>query len=126
MTYMTIHHAVHNDDLQKRVTAAVLKEAWANPTFGNTQYGQQVRRLPPQGDSMPYFMWPVAIAKEADYEYAYNVRMSNPNDMQLIEDIGKDPGVISDADILDAVQTNWPPDPPPVTPTGGGATLTMG
>lgn len=113
MSYSTLAMQVQDYAFMQRITAAVEKEAWNNPTFGDTDYGRAVILnyvSPPQ-----QFGWPLSIANEATYEYAINAGTPNP---------GGDPTVITDADILSGVQANWPAEwpPPPAdlhpTPTG--------
>ena len=98
MSYLSINHCVNNVDLQQRVTAAVMKEALANEELGGTPYGRNIKINPPTG-AVWFFMWPVAIANEDDYAYAFETNNVNA---------GKDPGVISDAEIQAAIQVNWP------------------
>jgi hypothetical protein len=123
LSYISIIHAVRNPHLQRRVVAAAMKEAWVNPDFGNTVYGEQMKRNPP-GESIMYFMWPVAVANEADYEYALNVGIENEVPENTLEKhLGTDQGVVSDADILDAIQSNWPNMEGDAAMTGGSAQL---
>lgn len=101
MSYATISQAASDEALANRVIAGVHKESQSNPTFGDTVFGAQVEA----GTASIWmrFSFPVAIATELPYEYAVNTGNPNP---------GGDPTVITDADILAAVQANWPPDPP--------------
>lgn len=97
MSYTTIHQAANDMELQNRVEAAALKEAYNNPTFGDTPYGQDLKL----GNitSWSTFRYPIAIGTEAEYEYAINADNPSP---------GGDPTVITDAEILGIVQLYWP------------------
>ncbi len=85
--------------LGARINAAANREAWENPTLGATQFGQALKVTPSMSG---VFNVPVSIATEAQYAYALQVGNPNP---------GGDETVITDADILAAVQATWPPDP---------------
>ena len=98
MSYTSITQAARDPALNDRIIAAVSKEAHQNPTFGGTPYGQQVKSG--TANVLQVFGFPVAIATEAAYEYAVNA--GNP-------DPGGDPTVVTNPDILAAVQANWPP-----------------
>lgn len=102
MTYTSITKSVRDADLVDRVRAAAVKEAWASPTFGATDFGQKVKDYPNYGAQ--FLIWPVAVDNEAAYEYALNNNVPNP---------GMDLGVISDASIQAGVQAHWPADPVP-------------
>lgn len=80
-----------------RVMAAASKEAWTNPTLGGTPFGQQIKDNAAAGASE--LIWPCAVDNESAYEYA--LEAGNP-------DPGGDPAVITDANILAAVQAHWP------------------
>jgi hypothetical protein len=98
MSYTTLTQQNLDSDLLGRLDAAVRKEAWANPSLAETDFGEAIR----QGSVWPQavFMWPLCVSTEAAYEYA--IESGNPAP-------GKDPAVISDSDILASVQANWPP-----------------
>src|SRR5262245_62076648 len=99
MSLTSITQASRDQALLDRIIASANKEALNNPTFGDTNYGRQVR-----SGTAPItmtFAFPVAVTTEAAYEYALNAGNENP---------GGDPSVISDADITSAVQANWPAD----------------
>ena len=74
-----------------------MKEAYSNPTYGDTQYGEDLKN----GSVTPWntFQYPVAVATETAYEYAINSDNPSP---------GGDPTVITDADLLSIIQANWP------------------
>jgi hypothetical protein len=101
MSHATIYQAASDQHLNQRTFAAVNKEVMANPTFGDTAFGKQVK----QGSApiLMVFAYPVAVDTEAAYESA--VLNNNP-------DPGGDPSVITDANITAAVQAHWPEDPP--------------
>jgi len=101
MSYNTLDQSTRDPALVNRVVAAVSKEVYASPTFGDTDYGRLVKTNPAEGVRM---VWPVAIDYEA--EYASALAAGNPNP-------GGDEAVITDANIGAAVQAHWPPD---VTP----------
>ena len=100
MSATTVSRCVGDIDLRGRVTAMISKEAWANPTFGDTGVGGNVKQYGPQA-WINYFMWPISIDNEAAYEYAVNSANPAP---------GLDPGVISDSAIESGIQAHWPPD----------------
>jgi hypothetical protein len=107
VSYSSLNQQNDDPSLQGRVTAATEKEAWNNPTLKDTEFGTAVRLGSVYIPGV--MMWPVCVATEAAYEYALNTDPPNP-------DPGGDPTVITDADILAAVQFVWPPDPwPPVS-----------
>jgi len=110
MSYSSLYAQVSDINLMNRLTAAVQKEAYNNPTLSETPYGQAVRAntVAP----MQQFGWPLAVATEAAYEYA--LTQGNPSP-------GSDPAVITDADILSSVQANWPEEWPPPTPAAADA-----
>jgi len=99
MSHQTITDATRDAALQDRVMAAASKEAWANPEFGDTPFGQRLMAYPTA--AIDTFMWPVAIDYEDEYAYALGLDPPNPNP-------GGDPGVITDANISAAVQAHWP------------------
>jgi hypothetical protein len=100
MSYTTIAKAFVDASLIGRVRAAVAREAFGNATLGDTVTGRAIIANGPDM-VLQKFLWPVAIATEADYAYA--VGNSNP-------DPGGDEGVVTDAAIASAVQANWPED----------------
>lgn len=102
MSYSSLNRAASDVALANRVTAAAQKEAHNNPSFGGTDFGRAL--VENRANAASVLMWPVAIATEAEYEFALS--SGNP-------DPGGDPAVITDAEILSAVQANWPPDPFP-------------
>jgi hypothetical protein len=97
---------VSYSSLAKQVTDGSLadreKEAWNNPELSGTDYGLAVQHN--QAAPIQQFGWPTCIATEAAYEFALNSGNPNP---------GGDPAVITDADILAAVQHVWPSEWPP-------------
>lgn len=101
MSYTTITQSTQDQALIDRVTASVQKEAHSNPEFADTNFGASARMDPYWGAQQ--MIWPVAIDYEQEYSYA--IDQGNPNP-------GGDVGVITDANIQAAVQTNWPPDQP--------------
>jgi hypothetical protein len=102
MSHQSITQATQDQALLDRVSAAVQKEAYANPTFGDTPFGEAVIVYPQLGST--HLIWPVAIDYED--EYAYAVSSNNPNP-------GADRGVITDENISAAVQAHWPQVWPP-------------
>lgn len=104
MSYQSITICTRDQALQDRVTAAALKESYAGgPEFSQTTFATQLQRNPPL--ALNYFMWPIAIANEADYAYALDTNNENP---------GGDTGVIGDDEIQSGIQANWPQDQVPV------------
>lgn len=99
MSYNALDAASKDLGLQNRVIAAVQKEARANPTFGDTDYGRAVIDNPAEGVRL---VWPVAIDYEDEYASALAAGVPNP---------GADESVITDANIGAAVQAHWPEDP---------------
>ena len=107
MSYSSLYTQTQDAALNGRVTAAVQKEAHNNPELSETDFARALKGS--YANVWVTFGWPICIATEASYEYALN--SSNP-------DPGGDPTVITDEDILSAVQANWPSDPWPFNPTG--------
>ena len=105
MSLASINQAANDQILLARVSAAVNKEALANPTFGDTDFGRLV--ISGTAPIQMRFAYPIAVDTEAAYESA--LAAGNPNP-------GGDPAVITDAAISSAVQVHWPPDP---AATGG-------
>ena len=103
MSYETITQSTRDGALRDRITAAIGKETFANPAFGDTAAGANVKQYGPTS-ILEQLIWPCCIDFEADYAYA--VESGNPNP-------GGDPGVIGDDEIGSAVQVHWPPDPEP-------------
>jgi hypothetical protein len=109
MSYSSLAKQVVDGGLADRITASAEKEGWQNPDLSGTDYGLAIQH----GLVSPIqqFGWPVCIATEAPYEFALNSGNPSP---------GTDPAVITDADILAAVQhvwpTEWPPTSPPAVP----------
>ena len=100
MSYNSLATQVQDTAFRERVIAAVNKEAFNNPTLSDTEYGQQIQNgLSP----LTVMLWPTATATEA--QYASALAANNPNP-------GGDESVITDPDILAAVQVNWPEDTP--------------
>ncbi len=102
MSYTTITQAARDKALTDRTLAAAQQEA-RTEAYADTALGRQIIA----GNASvigPTFNYPVAIAGAAAYESA--VIAGNPNP-------GGDPAVITDGDILSAVQAAWPPDPEP-------------
>jgi len=97
MSLSSINQAAHDRALQDRIEAATWKEAIANPTFGDTDFGQNV--LNSSAAILQTFSYPVAVDYEAEYDSA--LAGGNP-------DPGGDPTVITDANISAAIQAHWP------------------
>lgn len=98
MSYETIYKATVDEPLRQRTEAGVSKEALNNPTYGNTDFGQLVKKG--QAGIWQQFAYPIAVATEAAYESAIIGGNDNP---------GGDPSVITDAALLSAIQATWPP-----------------
>jgi len=103
MTYNTLAQQVRDSGLTDRIDACGYQESWNNPDLQNTAFAQAVRNMMVLPSSA--LNWPVCIATEAAYAYA--VAQAKP-------DPGSDPTVITDGDILSAVQKNWPSSWPPL------------
>lgn len=99
MSLTSINQAAKDEALLVRIEAGVWKETLANPEFGNTMFGAQVRSG--MAPIRTVFGYPVAVDNEAAYEYA--VDSGNPNP-------GGDPSVITDENIGSAIQVHWPQD----------------
>ena len=107
MSQTTISMAANDRDLQARVQSAVYGEALNNPALEGDQYAALVR----QGNAnFTGMYWAVAVAVGAKYEAGILNGRGSP---------GHDADVISDTDILAAVQTNWP-EPNTATPANFG------
>ena len=101
MSYTTIQAAVRDVALQDRVTAGAMKEAINGaPEYVDSEFGAQLRSYSLL--AINTFLWPVAVQYETEYEFALNSDNPNP---------GGDPGVITDAMILSAIQAHWPLNP---------------
>ena len=97
MSYNSLARQSTDQALIDRVTAACVKETLNNSDFGDSDFGNVVKRMPSVGGST--LIWPVSMATESEYEYALNSDHPDP---------GGDDTVITDAMILSAVQENWP------------------
>jgi hypothetical protein len=107
MSYSSLSTQVNDQALLARLNAAAMKEAFANPTFGDTDFGRALTEG--RASAMNTLAWPLAVDTEAAYESA--LVSENP-------DPGGDPSVITDGQILASVQVHWPEDPwPPVVAT---------
>jgi hypothetical protein len=107
MSYNSLYQQVTDQNLMHRIEAAAHQEAINNPAEAESDFGLALRGG--YASAAQVFGWPVSVATEAPYEYALNAGNPNP---------GGDPSVITDADILSAVQANWPPEwPPPAAGT---------
>ncbi len=97
MSYQTITICSQDYDLRQRVEAGLAKEAWANPTLGDSPLGLAIKAEGPAQVALS-FMWPISIDNEADYEYALNSGNPHP---------GRDIGVIGDDEIQSGIQAHW-------------------
>lgn len=100
MTLASITTAAKDDQLRRRVEACAHNEAISNPNVEDTQFAQALRTGYANIDPL---MWAVAVATEAAYYAALQNGRGAP---------GHDTDIITDGDILSAVQANWPPDVP--------------
>ena len=101
MTLSSVHAASQDVQLQRRVEACAQNEARNNEELKNTAYAKSMQQ------GMVNFWslyWGVAVATEAAYYGALQNGRGAP---------GHDTDIITDGDILAAVQANWPPDPEP-------------
>ena len=89
MSYTSINQCAHDQEFLARIQACAAQEGHDNP-----EYATDV-----------LLRWPVASYPEIAEAYEYAVGSHNPNP-------GKDPGVISDAQILAVVQPILKPPPP--------------
>jgi hypothetical protein len=85
MSYSTINRCANDGALQGRVTACAAQEGAADP-----------------GAVMYKLMWPVASKSDIEAAYASALAANNPNP-------GGDESVITDQQILSAVQASMPP-----------------
>jgi len=106
MSYNTLVVQQQDQTLMSRVTACAQQEAWDNPAAGTSPFGQAIRNA--QVDPVQVLGWPVCVATEQQYASALAGNVPNP---------GGDQSVISDGDILSAVQMAWPPQWPPIAST---------
>ena len=96
MSYNTIHQCANDEAFQARLMACAAQEGHENP-----EYAMSV-----------LLRWPVSSLTDVEEAYEYAVNSDNPNP-------GGDDTVITDAQILSAVQyilNPPPPDPPPAPP----------
>lgn len=100
MSYNTLNTQVRDQALADRVNAAAHQEALNNPAVADSAVAAEILRNTYGADT--FFIWPVSAATEAEYASALAAGTLNP---------GGDEAVISDGQILSAVQANWPPDP---------------
>ena len=105
MSYTTITQASMDPALRARIQACVNKEAKNNATLAVTEFGLYCLDNPWIG--WQALIWPVCI--DGEDAYAYAVDSGNPNP-------GGDPGAITDAQIMSAVQVNWPDTVPAFLP----------
>lgn len=97
MSYTTVYKCTQDQAFRNRIAACMNQQAWNNAELRSTPLGESLRVS--SGSGVDSMVWPVAIEYEAPYEYAVN--SDNP-------DPGGDPTVITDANILASVQSNWP------------------
>ncbi len=105
MSYTSIQQATMDNFLRARIQSCVNKEAKNNTELAATTFGQYVLDQP--WIAWQALIWPVCI--DGEDAYAYAVDSGNPNP-------GGDPGAITDAQILSAVQVNWPAEVPAFLP----------
>lgn len=91
MSYTTIHQCANDEAFQARLMAAAAQEGHDNP-----EYAMSV-----------LLRWPVSSAQDIEDAYEFAVNSDNPNP-------GGDPTVITDQQILSAVQPILNPPPPDV------------
>lgn len=99
MSYTSLDIQINDFGFRGRINSCLQEEARVNPELKDTAAAEQIRTGVFNSQQIS---WDVCVATEAAYEYALNADVENP---------GTDPTVITDADILSAVQANWPPDP---------------
>lgn len=109
MSQTTVHQCANDLDIQKRVQSCVYGEAFNNAAFKNTIFAIQVRQG--YANFTPIY-FAVAVAVEAKYESGILNGRGSP---------GHDRDVITDNDILAAVQAEWPMEEPPPTATPSAA-----
>lgn len=99
MTLSSIYAASQDDQLRRRVEACAQDQARNNPDFKNTQFAKslQIGTV-----NVQPLVWAVAVVTEDAYYTALQNGRGAP---------GHDADIITDGDILAAVQANWPPDP---------------
>jgi hypothetical protein len=110
MSSNSIARAAADVDLRARVTAAANALCQTDPIYAQTDFGY---RLLNGGTSLDGLVWQVAVAVEAQYEYAMAQGRGAP---------GHDIDVITEQELNDAVKAHWPPNayvPPPTEPTSG-------
>lgn len=106
MSFSSISKSVYDSALRERIISATTQEAWNNPAAYDTQYGQAIRTLQENGNSM---IWAVCTETSIEGAYAYALLAENPSP-------GGDETVITDGMILSALQARWPQDPVPPAP----------
>lgn len=90
MSYTTIHQCANDDEFLARLMAAAAQEGHDNP-----EYAASV-----------LLRWPVSSKTDIEDAYEFALNSGNPSP-------GGDPAVITDQQILSAVQAILSPPPPP-------------
>lgn len=106
MSYSSLARQINDPALMNRLNAAAHQESIENPDAAASDFGLAIRSG--YASAVSVLGWPVSVATEAPYEFALNSGTPDP---------GGDPSVITDADILSAVQANWPAEWPPPAPS---------
>jgi hypothetical protein len=97
MSTNSIARAAADADLRARVTASANHLVQTDPMFGQTEFGYKLLNGFMSIDGL---VWQVAVAVEAQYEYAILQGRGAP---------GHDVDVITDDDLNEAVKAHWPP-----------------
>jgi len=100
MSQTSINQAANDVDLQIRVQSAAYAEAFNNPDLEHNQFADQIRR---GYANLTGLYYAVAVSTEAAYETGLLNGRGAP---------GHDADIITDADIVAAIQMHWPQDPP--------------
>lgn len=103
MTLASINLAANDPQLRARVESCVQQEARENPAVADSVYAKNLIMYGTANSQT--LVWAVAVATEAAYYAALQNGRGAP---------GHDTDIITDGDILAAVQANWPPDPEPI------------
>lgn len=101
MTLASINAAANDEQLRRRVESCAQNEARNNQQLKDTNFAKGI--IQGYGNLQP-LMWAVAAAMEGAYYAALQAGRGAP---------GHDTDIITDNDILSAVQANWPPDSEP-------------
>lgn len=105
MSTNSIARAAKDQDLRDRITAAANHLVQNDPMFGQTEFGYKLLNGFTSVDGL---VWQVAVAVEAEYEYAIMQGRGAP---------GHDIDIITEDQLNAAVKAHWPPNAYVAPPT---------